>query len=80
MKRSEFEDLRLRHQQVLAAFVKNELSIGFTFASMGCTENAVKTILAIERLLDQVENVVLRNEIIRGLSELKSRVNILRPS
>jgi len=65
MKRSEFEDLRLRHQQVLAAFVKNELSIGFTFASMRSTENAVKTILAIERLLDQVENVVLRNEIIR---------------
>ena len=77
MDRQDFEDLRSRHQQVLLDFLNRELDLGFAFASRGSRDTALRAVLAVERLVDQVEDRVDRRKIDERLVDLNEAIHKL---
>src|SRR5215469_429335 len=61
-------------KQVLMEFLNRELDLGFTFASSGSRETALPAVLAVERLVGQVEDRVEQRKIEERLVDLKGMI------
>jgi len=58
-------------------FLNRELDLGFTFASSGSRETALPAVLAVERLVGQVEDRVEQRKIEERLVDLKGMIGKL---